>query len=182
MTTKDKVTQKDMESSSKPACKGNAIGTTLGSTEEHWYIETYRKRRGFSGGPVVNNLPAIQETQKMRVQSLGWEDPWRREGQPTPVFLPGKSCGQRSLVEYVKSMGSHKVGHNWNVWTHSQKNERKDKNHHLWEEKLGKKEGNAERKNMCESSQCTYVYVQGSCFMFDSMYSIYILHKLFTQE
>ena len=24
--------------------------------------------------------------------------PWRRKGQPTPVFLPGKSHGQRSLV------------------------------------------------------------------------------------
>ena len=21
---------------------------------------------------------------------LGWEDPWRREWQPTPVFLPGE--------------------------------------------------------------------------------------------
>ena len=27
--------------------------------------------------------------------------PWRRKGQPTPVFLPGKSNGQRSLVEYT---------------------------------------------------------------------------------
>ena len=26
--------------------------------------------------------------------------PWRRKWQPTPVFLPGKSCGQRSLVGY----------------------------------------------------------------------------------
>ena len=26
--------------------------------------------------------------------------PWRREWQPTPVFLPGKSQGQRSLVGY----------------------------------------------------------------------------------
>lgn len=59
MTMKDKVTQKDMESSSKSACKGHAIGMTLGSTEEHWYIETYRKRRGFSGGPVGKNLPAM---------------------------------------------------------------------------------------------------------------------------
>ena len=25
---------------------------------------------------------------------------WRRAWQPTPVFLPGKSCGQRSLVGY----------------------------------------------------------------------------------
>ena len=26
--------------------------------------------------------------------------PWRREWQPTPVFLPGESCGHRSLVGY----------------------------------------------------------------------------------
>ena len=26
--------------------------------------------------------------------------PWRRRWQPTPVFLPGKSHGQRSLVGY----------------------------------------------------------------------------------
>ena len=26
--------------------------------------------------------------------------PWRRKWQPTPVFLPGKSPGQRSLVGY----------------------------------------------------------------------------------
>jgi len=26
--------------------------------------------------------------------------PWRREWLPTPVFLPGKSHGQRSLVGY----------------------------------------------------------------------------------
>ena len=26
--------------------------------------------------------------------------PWRRKGQPTPVFLPGKSHAQRSLVGY----------------------------------------------------------------------------------
>ena len=46
---------------------------------------------------MVENLPAMQETQ---VPSLGWEDPWRREWQPTPVFLPGESYGQRSLVGY----------------------------------------------------------------------------------
>ena len=26
--------------------------------------------------------------------------PWRRKWQPTPVFLPGDFCGQRSLVGY----------------------------------------------------------------------------------
>ena len=37
---------------------------------------------------TVKNLPAIQETW---VQSLGWEIPWRKAWQPTPVFLPGES-------------------------------------------------------------------------------------------
>ena len=32
--------------------------------------------------------------------SLDQEDPWRRERQPTPVFLPGEVHGQRSLVDY----------------------------------------------------------------------------------
>ena len=26
--------------------------------------------------------------------------PWRRKWQPTPVLLPGKSCGWRSLIHY----------------------------------------------------------------------------------
>ena len=34
------------------------------------------------------------------VQSLGWEDPWRRKWQGTPAFLPGKSHSWRSLIGY----------------------------------------------------------------------------------
>ena len=52
---------------------------------------------------TVKNLSAMLET---RVQSLGWEDPWRREWQPTLVFLPGESHGLRSLAGY--SSWSHK--------------------------------------------------------------------------
>ena len=37
--------------------------------------------------------------------------PWRREWQLTPVFIPGKSQGKRSLVGY--SPGVTRVGHNW---------------------------------------------------------------------
>ena len=46
---------------------------------------------------MVKNLPAMQKT---------WFDAWvgkipgRREWQPTPVFLPGESYGQRSLEGY----------------------------------------------------------------------------------
>ena len=46
---------------------------------------------------MVKNPPAMQET---LIQSLGCEDPPRREWLPTPVFLPGKSHGQRNLVGY----------------------------------------------------------------------------------
>ena len=38
--------------------------------------------------------------------------PWRRTWQPTAVFLPGKSHGQRSLVGY-SPWGCKRVGHNW---------------------------------------------------------------------
>ena len=42
----------------------------------------------------------MQEMQETWVQSLGWEVPWGRKWQPTPVFLPRKSREQRNLVGY----------------------------------------------------------------------------------
>ena len=45
----------------------------------------------------VKNLPAMQETW---IRSLGQEDPLEKEMAPSPVFLPGESHGQRSLVGY----------------------------------------------------------------------------------
>ena len=52
---------------------------------------------------TVKNLPAIQE---MQVWPLGWEDPLEKAMEPTPVFLPRKPHGWRSLVGY--SPWSHK--------------------------------------------------------------------------
>ena len=50
----------------------------------------------FSGdGSVLKNSPAMQG---MWVQSLGQEHPLEKEMATTPVFLPGKTHGQRSLV------------------------------------------------------------------------------------
>ena len=48
---------------------------------------------------MVKHLPAMRETW---VQSLDWKIPWRRKWQPTPVLLPGKSHGWRSLVGYSR--------------------------------------------------------------------------------
>ena len=46
---------------------------------------------------LVKNLTAMQET-----QFSPWVEkiPRRRKWQPTPVFLPGKSLGQRSMAGY----------------------------------------------------------------------------------
>ena len=48
----------------------------------------------------VKNLPAVQETQEMQVRSLSQEDPLEKEMATTPVFLPEKSHGEKSLVGY----------------------------------------------------------------------------------
>ena len=46
---------------------------------------------------TVKNLPAMREA---LVQSPDWEDPLDEAWQPTPVFLPGESHGQRILAGY----------------------------------------------------------------------------------
>ena len=48
--------------------------------------------------------------QEMWVQSLVQEDPLETKWQPTPVFLPGKSHGQRSLASY-SPWSRKRVGH-----------------------------------------------------------------------
>ena len=56
---------------------------------------------------------------RIHLQCRRWGfDPWvgkiplRRAWQPTPVFLPGESHGQRSLVGY-SPLGSQRVRHDW---------------------------------------------------------------------
>ena len=38
-----------------------------------------KKIRGFPSGSVVQNPPAIQESQEPQFQSLGWKIPWRHD-------------------------------------------------------------------------------------------------------
>ena len=56
---------------------------------------------GFPGGAVVK-YSACQCRRHRRHGFDPWfrKIPWRRKWQPTPVFLPGESHGQRSLVGY----------------------------------------------------------------------------------
>ena len=61
----------------------------------------------------VKNLTAVQEMQETGSipgsgRTLVREDHLRRKWQRTPVFLPGKSHGQRSLMGYK---GSQAIRH-----------------------------------------------------------------------
>ena len=63
-----------------------------------WLLQVNREGRGLpcwlsSKEPACN---AGDTYSKPWVKNI----PWRRKQQPTPVFLPGKSHGQRSLVGY----------------------------------------------------------------------------------
>ena len=49
----------------------------------------------------AKNPPATQEIQEMQIRSWIQKIPWRRAWQPTPVFLPRESYGQRSLAHSV---------------------------------------------------------------------------------
>ena len=59
----------------------------------------------FLGGTVVKNL-LYYKSKRGRFDPWVWKIPWRRKWQPTPVFLPGESHGQRNLAGY--SPGGHK--------------------------------------------------------------------------
>ena len=52
------------------------------------------------GNAVVKNPPANARDIGDVVWSLDGEDPLKEEKEPTPVFLPGESHGQKSLVGY----------------------------------------------------------------------------------
>ena len=61
---------------------------------------------GFPGDAVVKNPSAMQKTQDAGPIPWAGKIPWSRIRQPTPVLLPGKFHGQRSLEGY--SPRSHK--------------------------------------------------------------------------
>ena len=57
--------------------------------------------RGFLGGTVLKHAPATAaDAGDAGLISGSGKIPWRRKWQPTPVFLPGESHGQRNLVGY----------------------------------------------------------------------------------
>ena len=73
----------------EPACNAGDPGSIPGSGRSSGEGPGYPLQYSWASfvAQLVKNPPAMWETW---VLSLDWEDPWRREWQPTPVFLPGK--------------------------------------------------------------------------------------------
>ena len=69
-------------------------GEGLGETDFYFLLNCY------ICFPVAQRVKCLPAMRKTWVQSLHWEDPRRKKWQPTPVFLPEKSHGWRSLVGY----------------------------------------------------------------------------------
>ena len=69
----------------------------LGSEHRHFSFSYLVFMFYFLVAQLVKSPPTMWETW---VRSLIRKMLWRRKWQPTPVLLPGKSHGQRSLVGY----------------------------------------------------------------------------------
>ena len=67
-----------------------------------------RALKGFPGGSVVKNPPAMQE---MQVQSLGWEDP-REKGMATHCSIHAWRIPRTEEPSGLQCRESQRVGHN----------------------------------------------------------------------
>ena len=63
---------------------------------------------GFPGGS--DSKESACQCRRHRFDPWIGKIPWRRKWQPTPVFLPGKSNGQRSLAGYYGPWGHKRIG------------------------------------------------------------------------
>ena len=77
------------------------------------------RARNFPGGASGKELANAGDTREASSISGSGRFPWRGKWQPTPVFLPGESHGQRSLAGY-SPWGRKGVRHECKDLTHTQ--------------------------------------------------------------
>ena len=85
----------------RTATHSSILAQRMPWTEEPGRLQTFTMKRGFLGG-ASGKEPACQCRRYKRCGFDPWvrKIPWRRARQPTSVFLPGESHGQRSPVGY----------------------------------------------------------------------------------
>ena len=64
------------------------------------FSNIYSEHESFPGGASVKSTAVNAGSTRDAGSIPGWEDPWGRARQCTPVFFPGESHGQRSLVGF----------------------------------------------------------------------------------
>ena len=85
---------------------------------------------------VVKILPAnAEDIRDSRFNPWVRKIPWRRKWQPTPVFLPGKSHRQRSLVATVHRVTKSQTQKKW-LSMHSMQGKRQKPGYYLKQETL----------------------------------------------
>ena len=83
-----------------PSTGSHRVDTTAATSQQRgtWEPHCTLGPSVSPGATVVENPPANARDTEARVRSLGREEPLEEEMATTPVFLPGESHGQRSLV------------------------------------------------------------------------------------
>ena len=67
-------------------------------------MDWFKIGKGVRKGCILSGFPCISvgkhclQCRRPRFDPYVGKIPWRRKWKPSPVFLPGESCGQRSLV------------------------------------------------------------------------------------
>ena len=98
-------------------CKAGDLGSIPGSGRSPGDGIGYPLQYSWASlvAQLVKNPPAMRE--KPGLDPWVGKIPWRRAWQPIPVFLPGESDGQRSLVGYSpwgpQRVGHKESGHDW---------------------------------------------------------------------
>ena len=86
---------------SLPLCGPNSLLFVMGSLDQMPIMIPSNHYRGFPGGASGKEHACQCRRHKgCEVDPWAGKIPWRRKQQPTPVFLPGESHGQRSLAGY----------------------------------------------------------------------------------
>ena len=87
--------------------------------KERVLVPSHRSYWGFPAG-TSGKEPACQcrRCKRLVFDPCIGKIPWRRKWQSTPIFLPGKSHGQRSLESY--SPWGRRVKHDWLIWVHTE--------------------------------------------------------------
>ena len=84
------------------------VGAQSGQTEEHPKQSTKSTHISIRASRWLSGKESACQCRTRRFHPWVGKIPWRMAWQPTPVFLPGESHGQRSLAGYLVLLAVHK--------------------------------------------------------------------------